>query len=72
MAYVRAQQDVNVPHERGPAAGHACADELYLLEPNDRNAQMLVAAYSQVGLDLRTLRLRVAQNEGRIKNNQWA
>ncbi|MFH1829576.1 MAG: hypothetical protein ABH871_02200 [Pseudomonadota bacterium] len=42
------------------------ADQIYLLEPTERNLQLLVATYSRVGLDISELRRKVALNKDEI------
>ncbi|HEX5036580.1 MAG TPA: hypothetical protein VFX30_05435, partial [bacterium] len=44
----------------------SCADELYLMNPSEKTLQMLVAAYKQVGLDLRGIRTQIGQNKAKI------
>ncbi len=43
-----------------------CADQLYLAEPTEKNLQLLLATYAQVGLDVREGRRRMAANDYRI------
>lgn len=68
-AYAREMRDVNPAGAlRWQRMATACADELYRMEPTEANLQTVLAAYAQVGLDLRAVRLRISGNEERIRN----
>ncbi len=46
------------------------ADQIYLLEPTEHNLQLLIATYSQVGLNIRDFRRQVARNNEQITRLQ--